>query len=227
MENVLFDLYIADTEIKENNVIFFNDSIRKQQLLNSVFKKHKISEQTFDTSLVWYNANLERYLKINNRLTERYALLIENLQKEREKIINRLTIHDTTFLHTSPVFILQSALKENIYAFRLDTSHLNAQKKYNVEFLAIGIRDSIKPVLTFCIQCNDSNFIHRDTIARNGRFVGQYSVPPKHKVESIYGNLYLTDKNENPVLFGNFTISQQQTTVLPMNDDSKKIGIIK
>jgi hypothetical protein len=217
MEDVLFDLYIAETEIRENSAVFSNDSLRKQQLLHSVFKKHRIPEQRFDTSLVWYNAHLDKYIKINNRLTERYAFLIEKLQKEREKIIAQQTTHDTTFLYVSPMFMLQPAWRENIHAFRLDTLRPDLQKKYNVELLAMGIRDSVKPVLTFCIQCNDTNFIHRDTIAQNGKFAKQYSVPGYHKVESIYGNIHLPARSETPVLIGNFAVFQQKTTI-PLMD---------
>jgi hypothetical protein len=227
MEDVLFDLYIAETEIRENSFVFSNDSLRKQQLLNSVFKKHRLSEQTFDTSLVWYNANLEKFMKINGKVTERYTLLIENLQGEQERLKEQSTVRDTTFLYTSPAFLLQPALRSTIHAFRSDTSQLNVLKKYNVELLAMGITDSVKPVLTFCIQCNDTNFIHRDTIAQNGLFAKQYSVPGNRQVESIYGHLHLPPKNEHPVLVGNFVLFQQETTYLPTDSISTTIGKIK
>ena len=86
MENVLFDLYIAEAEIIENSRIFSNDSTKKQDLLQSVFKKHKISQAQLDTSLVWYNANLKRYLKINTQVSERYGSRIDQLQAEIDRI---------------------------------------------------------------------------------------------------------------------------------------------
>ena len=85
MENVLFDLYIAETEITENSMSFYNDSVKKQNLLQSVFKKHKVSQAKFDTSLVWYNANLKRYLKINTQVNERYGQRIGELQTEDKR----------------------------------------------------------------------------------------------------------------------------------------------
>jgi hypothetical protein len=86
MENVLFDLHLAENVISDNYMIFSGDSVRKQQLLNSVFDKHKITEQTFDTSLVWYNAHLDKYLKINANLSQRYANLLAGLQAQKEKM---------------------------------------------------------------------------------------------------------------------------------------------
>jgi hypothetical protein len=130
MENVLFDLYIAETEIKENYPVFHSDSIRKQQLFHSVFEKHRISKQKFDTSLVWYNANMERYLKINAKLNARYTLLIENLQAEVEKM-NKPKKHSLAFKDmglkdfAAPVFTFH-VLSQDSGSIRQDS----IQKKY-------------------------------------------------------------------------------------------------
>jgi len=86
MENVLFDLYMAEAGMSDNPGIFYNDSAKKQDLLQSVFKKHKTSQAKFDTSLVWYNANLKNYLKINTLVEERYEYRIRQLQAEIDRI---------------------------------------------------------------------------------------------------------------------------------------------
>ena len=86
MANVLFDLYLVETVITENSRVFYNDSAKKQELLQSVFKKHKISQARFDTSLVWFNANLKEYLKINTLVTERYEQWIAELHAEEDRI---------------------------------------------------------------------------------------------------------------------------------------------
>ncbi|GHV20784.1 hypothetical protein FACS189428_0250 [Clostridia bacterium] len=130
MENLLFDLYIAETEIKENSPVFQSDSLRKQQLLHSVFEKHHVSEKRFDTSLVWYNAHLDRYLKINEKLTERYTLLITKLQAEVQKT-NLPKRRSLTFKEmelkdfTTPIFTFHP-LHQDSDAIRPDS----IQKKY-------------------------------------------------------------------------------------------------
>jgi hypothetical protein len=211
MENLLFDLYIAETEIKENASVFLNDSLQKRQLLHSVFEKHRVSEQTFDTSLVWYNANLDKYFKIIEKVTERYTILIEDLKKEKDRLIAQLTVRDTTFLYTTPAFTLRSAWRENIHAFKTDTFHLNEFQEYNVEFWAMGIRDSVPaPILTFCIQCKDTTLVYRDTLVHNGLISKQYTLPIKNTAKSVFGSLYLPPENENPLLIGNFTVYRQK-----------------
>jgi hypothetical protein len=90
MENLLFDLYLAETEINDNPAVFRNDSARTQDFLQSVFRKHHTSQAKFDTSLVWYNAHMDRYLKINTQLTERYNRLIRQLETEAERLARAL-----------------------------------------------------------------------------------------------------------------------------------------
>jgi uncharacterized protein YcfL len=85
MENVLFDLYLAEAGVTENAALFYNDSVKKQEFLQSVFKKHHTTQAKFDTSLVWYNAHMQRYMKINTQLTDRYDRLIRQLETEAER----------------------------------------------------------------------------------------------------------------------------------------------
>lgn len=117
MENVLFDLYLAEAGVNENFAHFRNDSARQQDFLQSVFKKHKTTQARFDTSLVWYNAHMQRYIKINTQLTARYNQLIHQLEaqaKRRERLLSlssdtlrfeHLNLKDFTFLlrwHSDP-----------------------------------------------------------------------------------------------------------------------------
>ena len=217
MESVLYDLYIAEMEIKENHNVFYNDSVRRQNLLQSVFEKHRISEQKFDTSLVWYNAHLDRYIKINNRIVQKYDSELTWLKEENERIIAESTIIDTIVLYRSPAFFLQSTLRENIQAFQSDSTKLNEFKKFDLQCLVLGVTDSIQPVLTFCIQCKDSTFIQRDTIRNDGLFTVEYSIPTKFWAKSIYGNFHLPAQEERPVFISNFSVSHIKTTILTEN----------
>ena len=214
MESVLYDLYIAEMEIKENHSVFYNDSIRRHDLLQSVFEKHRISEQKFDTSLVWYNAHLEQYVKINNRIVQKYDSELAWLREENERLIAESTVIDTIVLYRSPAFFLQSALRENIRAFHSDSTELHGFKKFDLQCLVLGVNDSIQPVLTFCIQCKDSTFIQRDTIRNDGLFTVEYSIPPRFWAKSIYGNFHLPAQERQPVFVGNFTVSHIKTTIL-------------
>ena len=123
MEDVLFDFYVAEAEIKENSAVFYSDSSQKT-VFQAVFKKHRISEQKFDTSLVWYNAHLDKYMKINEKLTERYTILIGKLHLEASQIRmpkNRLQFSELGLKDFAASVLFSSIQLNDSNVFRNDT----------------------------------------------------------------------------------------------------------
>jgi hypothetical protein len=93
MEDVLFDLSIAEAEMNDRYMYFGNDSLRRQQWLNSVFEKHRITEADFDTSLVWYNNNMDNFLKVNQRVTDRLQVLADRLTRQIDRKNQNQPLH--------------------------------------------------------------------------------------------------------------------------------------
>lgn len=84
MADLIADLQIADAYIENHREEFPNDST-KQVLRQSIFKKHGITTQDYDSSLVWYAHNMEDYIKAHDqalgKLKERYDKLAKNKDK--------------------------------------------------------------------------------------------------------------------------------------------------
>ena len=72
MENVLYDYHIAKAMGED---IPYNDSYKKVLYVESVFKKHGITQAQFDSSMVWFARNPDAltkvYEKVNQRLKAR------------------------------------------------------------------------------------------------------------------------------------------------------------
>jgi hypothetical protein len=83
MEDVLFDLYIAKAIVKNKKIDYYVDSVvvKRKNPFYSVLNKHRVSEQTFNRSLEWYNSHLENFIKINRQLYIRYYFMINQLKK--------------------------------------------------------------------------------------------------------------------------------------------------
>ena len=62
MADLIADLQIADAYI-ESHINEFESDSSKMVIKQSVFKKHGITQQDYDTSLVWYAHNMEDYTK--------------------------------------------------------------------------------------------------------------------------------------------------------------------
>ncbi|MDH8701656.1 hypothetical protein M2138_001005 [Dysgonomonadaceae bacterium PH5-43] len=212
MEDILYDIYIAESTIKSNHSIFTADTLLKVEFLQSIFNKHNTTEAEFDSSLVWYNANLDVFLKINDKLTERYALDIAEATQLHEQIKANSKRVDTTFLHLTQHYILGSALQGDSLSFMVDDrTQLNKSKRYFIDFLSIGVKEPAYPILSLNIECADTTFVYTDTIKSNGWFNLVRSAG-RERVVSIYGNISLPDTTKNPILINGFSISQQKET---------------
>ena len=81
MANLIVDLQLADAYIETHNDDFQGDS-SKLVVRQSIFKKHGITQQDYDSSLVWYAHNMEDYTKAYDKavgkLKERYDKLDKN-----------------------------------------------------------------------------------------------------------------------------------------------------
>lgn len=64
MKEVMIDMYLAEGMINTDSKSF-PDSLAKDALYQSVFRKHKIKQSLYDSSLVWYGKNLDILMQVN------------------------------------------------------------------------------------------------------------------------------------------------------------------
>lgn len=216
LEDVLYDVYIAEAIIKQNQTVFHRDTLLKQELLKSVLDKHHINPQKFDTTMIWYANNLDKFVKINDKLEHRYTLDIEKMRvkSEAEKKEEK-QVFDSTYLYAYNSFILQKETKETIFSFMVsDYDLLNTNKRYHIDFLAIGIKAPDYPILTFSIACQDTILVYKDTIKTNSWYSNSYAANSERKVNSVYGTIHLPANNTNAVLLHDFRITQQKKKII-------------
>lgn len=87
MADLIVDLQIAEAYIENHNSEFEDDS-SKLVLKQSIFKKHGITQQDYDTSLVWYAHNMEDYIKV-------YDKALGKLQARQDKL-NKAKVDDNS-----------------------------------------------------------------------------------------------------------------------------------
>jgi len=211
MEKVLYDMYLAEAEIDNNYAAFSSDSVRKQELLNSVLKKHKITEAALDTSLAWYSGHLESYLKINDAVGKRYVDAAEKLRlKEGISSKQKSVSADQLILPVEKdnILLKSSDLRNNAFSYKADTVLNRYGGAYELRFTVLGLSDSIRrPVVTLCVQCIDTAFVKRDTLSRNGLFTTSLDVRQGKRAKKLYGSIYFPEVNpEMTVLIRDFTL---------------------
>ena len=93
MADLIVDLQLADAYIDSHTEEFDSDS-SMLVIKQSVFKKHGITQEEYDSSLVWYSHNMDDYIKAHDKaigkLKERYDKLSKDidLTKLKESIMN-------------------------------------------------------------------------------------------------------------------------------------------
>ncbi|GHT83790.1 hypothetical protein FACS189420_0060 [Bacteroidia bacterium] len=192
MEAVLYDLYIAEGEIN-NDYTISGDSARKQELFNSVLKKHRIKEAALDSSLAWYSGHLDRYMKINENLGKRFTNLSDALRKIQDAEIEAQNLIKASIampIREKTFFLSSSDLLQNAYTFQADTLLQHYGGAYSLKFNVLGITASLRPVVTFCAKCTDTTFVTRTVIDKNGLFESSVNILPMKQVKELYGSIY-------------------------------------
>jgi len=197
MEKVIYDIYLAEAEINANFNIFSSDSARKQELLNSVLKKQNITEAKLDTSIAWYSGNLDKYVKLNNKVSKRFAEAAEVLRNLENLTANK-SIIDTGNGFVLPVdkerFLLRYIdLPNKTYTFKADTILNRYGGGYGLQFNILGISKLQNPVVTLCVQCVDTTFVKQDTIRSNGIFSTSIDIFQGKQAKTFSGSIYFPE----------------------------------
>lgn len=87
MADLIVDLQLAEAYIESHSRDFETDS-SKLVLKQSILKKHGLTIQEYDSSLVWYSHNMEDYIKAHDKaigkLKERYDKLDKSKGHQRQ-----------------------------------------------------------------------------------------------------------------------------------------------
>lgn len=79
MISLLVDIHKGEAVAEANSGTYYNDSLKKV-LKQSILLKHGITQEQFDTSMVWYGYNIEKYAEI-------YDEVIKQLEEEEKVVV--------------------------------------------------------------------------------------------------------------------------------------------
>lgn len=121
MEDLLVDIHKAEAYMESNKYIAHNKAAQ-DSIKNNIYAKHNVTKAEFDSSMIWYGANLKEYIEI-------YDNVINRLQNEDNKLL--AMISDQPDMYTgltrsgdtvniwnkSPHFIFEGKLNNNLLTF--------------------------------------------------------------------------------------------------------------
>ena len=213
MENVLFDIHIADAEIENDYRLFSNNQYRetrRKQMYDAVFEKHGITRQTFDTSLVWYSGRLDRFSKIYGRINDRYALLQRQITEEKNRLDEafRSEIYAVNRWKGTRFALLDPYLAQRNHFF-LQVDSLNALNGTicELQFAVLGVTTETKANAVLYAQLKDTFLVYNQAIEYNGKNVLKMNTDSVSKkiIESVWGLIQL-EQGENTMVVHNIQV---------------------
>ena len=145
MVDLLVDVHKAEAVI-ESNYNQYSSKADKKKLREAVFLKHGITQEQFDTNLVWYGHHIEDYMKIYEQVVERLkaeneekAAMITALQAELAQRDAQIKELDASIASLNSK--LDALSNEN----KDQQDQLNAQDQaLNTVFYTIGTKKELK-----------------------------------------------------------------------------------
>lgn len=121
MEDVLVDYHLAQGIYETQG----GGEEMRYKLLQSVFKKHRITEAQFDTSMLWYSTNSERLMEIYARVDQRIQARVTQLSDAGNQPTNSYqqmaSEGDTCNIWTLPTHVtIQPLPLQNLYRFSFE-----------------------------------------------------------------------------------------------------------
>lgn len=155
MTDVLYDIQLAQAIYRSDAQ--FNTDERKDALVESVLRKHKISQADLDSSLLWYSDNIEYYMAINDSVASR-------LRNNSNLAVNaRAGLNPgrdfSKYLIPPFAFLSQS---DPTMSFNLDSNKIKTTNfsNFDFKFKILGVNPLIKVESAVF-------FTYKDTLIRN------------------------------------------------------------
>ena len=121
MELLLVDIHKAEAYM-ENNKYLANNKSAQDSVKNTIFAKHNITSEEFDYSVVWYGANLDKYIEIYEkviiRLQEEDNSLLALMNNQKDMYISMTRSGDTVNIwNRNSHYIFEGRLNNNLLTF--------------------------------------------------------------------------------------------------------------
>lgn len=203
MEQLLVDVHMSEGYVER--VLKRATNEEKEQMRNSVYAKHGVTKEQFDTSLMWYGNNLETYMGI-------YDKVIVTLKNQNNLLKNEITRQNAQVL-TAPgdsvnvwkgeaYHIFGSDISQRLLTFNIvgDENFKNGDKftfSARLNTVTAGVSPSgIAPVATLGVSYKNGVVVSvTETVQPNGVFDITLDTDDM-EVDRLFGNLYLPTDNK-------------------------------
>ena len=211
MEAVLYDLHLTDAliskEMQGHNTL--SDSL-KNNMYASVFNRHGVTKEQFDSSVVWYSYRMDKYVRIYKNLSNRFNdeyLRYEGLVKaELERI-------DTVELwKLAPRLTFSNQMFPMVVHFNDTVGTVKRNDTLVLSFDVFGVSANMRhlPRVAFSLHYPDTVDTRRVSIDCDSLYTLTMPILPGKKPDSLSGHFFVRPHHNNfyRILFDNISLKQ-------------------
>lgn len=193
MQRVQTDMMLADALIGMNHKEYANDTA-KIALYESVFRKHNITQQMYDSSLVWYGKNLDIYMKMYERITEDLNTRIHDLGdvQATATVSTRNDSVDIWPRRTYLTFYPQSVFNGTTFDLQPDRNYPSGST-FVLGMRVWGLKEGMEfyPEIRLTAEHRDTTVHVTQKITQDGYSQTVLKTLPTRQIRRVYGSIWL------------------------------------
>ncbi|MDR2497487.1 MAG: DUF4296 domain-containing protein [Tannerellaceae bacterium] len=200
MKDVMVDVHIAEQIMSENSIVY-SDSLQKAALMESVFRKHNITQAVYDSSLVWYGKNLNIMLQVLDLAIKEVDTRMHAYNELQAVLAPPPVPTDSVNIWTQPAllsFSPQSLFNAITFDIRPEGAYVSGSVfVLNLSVWGLHPRLNRLPELKIAAEHSDTTVLIRDTISADGFHSFTLRTVATKPVRRVYGYIRM-DKAEAP-----------------------------
>lgn len=197
MQAVLTDMQIAEAMIGVDYKSY-QDSGYKEALYESVFRKHKITQAVYDSSLVWYGRNLDVYMKVYDRVKVDLEQQIKDLGDVQASAAPNSRQDSVDIWPRRSMLILKPRVPFNGVTFDIKPqSNYSSGSTFVLGMHVSGMTEhmSHQPEIRISAVQGDTIITVNDRILQDGYHETVLQTLPTHQVRRVYGYIRLDNSD--------------------------------
>lgn len=199
LEDLLVDLYKGEAIIEANRNVYKTDSL-KAVVKQSIFLKHGVTQEEYDSSMVWYGHNVKAYMKVYDNVVarledEEYDLKNSGASASR-KSARRLTKKylssgdSADIWDKEPAYVLMPQYGTNVLRFDYNTKSDDKNgDRYNLIFRVQNATSHVKALIGVDYPDGTSSLAYRNN-ASEGENIIALQCDSTKRIRRVYG--YIT-----------------------------------
>lgn len=231
MKAVLIDMQLAEAMINMDYKTYKDDA-DKEALYQAVFRKHKIEQAVYDSSLVWYGRNLDVYMQV-------YDLVLAELN-ERQKALGDVQANAAPVSKQDSVDIWPrltyltfepNALFNGVMIDIKPETNYPSGSTFVLGMRVWGLNDGMKnrPEIRLSANQGDTIITVNDKIVEDGYHETILRTLPTKQVKEVYGFIRLDGKDDSTsyskVYVDSLNLMRYNYGRLPDPTDSVKVAV--